>query len=452
MMRKNWSEKQSSSLAGKWFTFKSRGYNLLMINATQAENKIILEYILEKEGDIEIVKASVPPNYEIPSVVEVFPQGEQMQHEITQRYPISFFPRRPKHPDSSVIEWGPFHPLLPEPVKFRLGLKDEVIESTCIETGYNYRGLEESCAGRKAEEVLEMLERTSVMNGFCMGLAFVHALEKMHGVDVPEKARWLRMFLMEMTYLHASLHSLSHTAQSLGLAACSARIFKLIGLYCEAAALISEHPQFSGVLEAGGLSRDITIETLYTVNAIIQEMEEDLKDIRDQWEGTPSIARRLKKNGIVDDRSARLMTGRAVRAAGISKDFRKDSVLPWSKLSYTIPQAAGSNCFARVMLMMEDALLSLELIDQIAEDMPHGDVKSPCRMDGSGEAIVREPEAYGTLALLVRQDEGRLQELKIRSAAALNFPFLPQCLEGTEIHDLPLVISTFELDLSSMEK
>ena len=36
-----------------------------MINATQAENKIILEYILEKEGDIEIVKASVPPNYEI---------------------------------------------------------------------------------------------------------------------------------------------------------------------------------------------------------------------------------------------------------------------------------------------------------------------------------------------------------------------------------------------------
>ena len=121
MMRKSSREKQSSSLAGKCFTFKSRGYNLLMINATQAGNKIILEYILEKEGDIEIVKASVPPNYEIPSVVEVFPQGEQIQHEITQRYPISFFPRRPKHPGSSVIEWGSFHPLLPEPAKFRMG-------------------------------------------------------------------------------------------------------------------------------------------------------------------------------------------------------------------------------------------------------------------------------------------------------------------------------------------
>ena len=52
-----------------------------------------------------------------------------MQHEITQRYPISFSPKA-ETPDSSVIEWGPFHPLLPEPVKFRLGLKDEVIEST----------------------------------------------------------------------------------------------------------------------------------------------------------------------------------------------------------------------------------------------------------------------------------------------------------------------------------
>jgi Ni,Fe-hydrogenase III large subunit len=104
------------------------------------------------------------------------------------------------------------------------------------------------------------------------------------------------------------------------------------------------------------------------------------------------------------------------------------------------------------MLMFEDTLLSLDLLDQMAADLPKGSIKTDFRINGSGEVLVCEPEAFGGMAVRVRQKRARIQSIRIRNAAALNISFLPQSLKGMEINDLPLVVSTFELDLSAMEK
>jgi ech hydrogenase subunit E len=452
-MSKRLSDKQSAALQGKWFTYKAMGYTLLMMDASQDGNDISIEYLLQKEDRIESVKADVPCNSFIPSVTEVFPQGAQMQHEIASQLPISFQGKAAAGDSTGFpIEWGPFHPLLPQPVKVRLSMKDEIIQGAELETGYNYRGMEALCSGRKPEDVLELMERTSAINGFPFGFAFARAIEKIHGVQAPERAQWLRMFLMEMTFLHAGLQSLNQIAQSLGLLACSARLFRLSGLYQEAAVLICENPQFSGLLEIGGLNRDISRETLFAVNAVIQEMGKELQDIRNQWENTASIKKRLFGAGKAGREQALMMTGRLRRAAGFPEDLRGLSALPWHKLSYKLPAASGSDCFARAMLMIDDALLSLDLLDQMTVALPKGDIKTAFRTDGSGEALVCEPEAFGGMAICVRQEQGRLQAVRIRNAAALNISFLPLCLKGMEMNDLPLAISSFELDLSAMEK
>jgi len=453
MIRK-WSDKQSAALQEKWFTYKAMGYTLLMIDASQDGDRISVEYLLQKENRIESVKADVPCNSLLPSVTEVFPQGAYMQDEIARRFPISFQSKTAPGDEAGLpaIEWGPFHPLLPQPIKFRINMKDELIDGISIETGYNYRGMEALCGGRKPEDALEMMERTSELNGFPLGFAFTSAIEQIHGVQAPERAQWLRMFLMEMTFLHAGLQSLNHIAQSLGLLACSAKLFRLSGLYQEAAMLICESPQFSGLLEFGGLSRDISRETLFAVNAVVQEMEKELQDIRNQWVNTASVKKRLYGAGKISSDHAMMMTGRPRRAAGLPEDLRSMSALPWHMLSYKVPVASGSDCFARAILMIDDVLLSLDLIDQITVALPKGSIKTAFRTDSSGEALVCEPEACGGMAVRVRQEQGRLQTVRFRNAAALNISFLPLCLRGTEINDLPLVISSFEMDLSAMEK
>lgn len=454
-MSRKWTEKQSGALMGKWFNFKTMGYSLLLVNATQIDELVSIEYILEKQGRVEQVKVSVPVNSEIPSVTEVFPQGGWMQEEIAQRFPVRFQKQESEKASNngcSFIEWGPFHPMLPEPVKFGIWIRDEVIMDTHVETGFNFRGAEASLAGRKPEDALDLLERIPTTSNIPMGMAFIHAVEEIHGIEVSEKARWLRMMLMEMSFLSAALQSIHHTARSLGLAASDARIFRMIGIYREATALIGQHPQLSGLLGVGGLNHDISRNELYAVNAVLQELEKELKDLRDQWENTSAIAKRLKGTGKVEPKYARVMTGRLTRAAGYPEDTRKYSVLPWSKLDYTVPTGRGSNCFSRAVLMFKDALLSLDLINQIVENLPKGEVKVYSATEGSGRAIIREPEAFGGMAALVSLEAGRVDTIKIRNATAQNFPFLPKCLKGLEMTELPLFISGFDLDLSGMEK
>lgn len=454
-MSRNWSEKQSGALMGKWYSFRSTGYELLIINASDTGNSIVLEYIMEREGDIEKIEAKVPYDSTIPSISVVFPQGAQMQHEIAQRYPVRFNPGEPElqaAPGCSVMEWGPFHPLLPDPVLFRISMKDEVIDRVTVETGYHYRGVESLCTGRKVTDVMEMLERTSTVNGIPMSIAFLEAVEEINGIEIPEKARLVRMIINEFIFIGANLQSLNHTAQCLGLLADSAGVFNLTAMYQEAASLIGDHPRLLNLFEIGGLHRDISRDTFFTVNAILQDIEKGVSNILNKWANSPFIEKRLRATGKINENTARIMTGRLTRAAGQPEDTRKYSRLPYSGFSYNVPVAEGSNCFARIMLIAEDIRLSLSLIEHCIEKLQGGDIKAPGSIDGNGQVIVREPEAYGWMVMLVEQERGRISSIKIRNSTALNIPFLADCLSGTEITDLPLIVSSFDLDLPGMEK
>lgn len=456
-MSRSWSEKQGRTLIGKLSGYRTMDYKLIFINASYDDGFVKLRYILDRNGYIETVDADIPENSAVPSVEDVFPEGMQMQREIAETYPIRFVSREKdvdseQKQDEECFEWGPFHPLLPEPVFFRFSVKDDAVNKAYIETGYNYRGIEGLCIGEKVHNVLDMLERISSVNGFSAGLAFLHAVEAINEIMVPAKAGFLRLILNEMSFLRADLYSLSHITRCLGLMADNSEFFKLISLYNEAASLITADPQLKGILAPGGVNFDIGSETLLRMNVILQEMVHELSAIRDRWNNAHFISGRMKNIGEIDKNIARVMTGRAARSAGFDEDPRRFSLLPYHVLSYKVPKAGESNCFTRVMLMFEDALLSLSLIDQAVDIIPEGDVKIPDRLKNKGEMLIREPEAFGELIVHVGIDEGIVTDIKIRNSSSLNFSFLGQILKGTELNEVPLVIASLDFDFSGMEK
>ena len=111
-MSRTWSEKQSRTLMGKLYGYKSMDYKLLLIKAAYVEDFVRLKYILEKDGFIESVDADIPENSTIPSVTEVFPEGAQMQKEITGLYPVKFTSPdtrvnfEQEQNDNLLVEWG----------------------------------------------------------------------------------------------------------------------------------------------------------------------------------------------------------------------------------------------------------------------------------------------------------------------------------------------------------
>ena len=330
--------------------------------------------------------------------------------------------------------------------------KGDVIKKVYAETGYNYSGVEALCTGGKIPHVLDMLERISSVNGFSVGLAFLQAVEKIHDIIVPDKANYLRLILNEMSFLRANLYSLSHITKCLGLLSDNSAIFKLISLFNEATSLITDDPQLKGILTPGGINRDIENETLLQLNVILQEMVHGLSAIRQRWNDTQSIIERMSGIGKIDKSIARAMTGRAARSAGFAEDIRKLSSLPYHVLSYKIPMAYESNCFTRAMLMFDDSLLSLSLIDQAIEILPKGDVKGFNGIMSKGEVLIREPEAFGELVVYVSLDEGIVTDIKIRNSSSINFSFISHFLKEADLNEVPLVISSLDLDFSGMEK
>ena len=454
-MIRNWSEKQSTSLMRKLFGYKSLGFELLLIDASGLDNKVAINYLLEKEGQFESVDINVPENTIIPSVTLVFPYGGRMETDIELRFPVLFRRESVKTTDEegySLIDWGPFHPLLPEPFLFHLLMKDEIIKKASIETGYNYREVEKLCAGRKVWDIPDILERVSTASGISISLAFITGVEEINRIDVPQKAQWVRMIINEMSCVNANLYGLYNTAQCLGLYSDSIRISRLIGLYREAAGLICNHPLLFGVIRIGGISKDIPKDAFYAANAVLQEIESDLADIKKRWESTAAITKRLRSAGFIDRETAMMASGRLTRAAGNAVDSRKYSKMPYDALSYTTLVAEESNCFARTMLKFDDVTQSLRLIDRGIENMPKGEVKQEAEIKESGEALVREPGANGEVIVRVKLEQDTVSSIFFRNDTSVNISFLPGCLAGTELMDLPLIVSGFDLDLSGMEK
>lgn len=457
-MSSSFGEKQKRALAGTLYGYKSMDYRLLLMKGACEEDFVRLTYVLEKDGFIDSVDVDIPKNSIIPSVTGIFSEGAQMQKEIADSFPVKFYvpengeAGKKENSDDLIFELGPFHPLLQEPVFFSFSIRDDIVREVHAETGYNHRGVEALCIGEKVPHVLDMLERISSVNGFSIGLAFLHAVEKINDIAVPDKANYIRLVLNEMSFLRANLYRLSHITKCLGLLSDNSAIFRLITLFNEAASLIADDPQLKGILVPGGLNRDIDRETLLQVNVILQEMVHELSAIRDRWNAAPSIAERMSSVGKTGKNIARIMTGRATRSAGFAEDVRKLSRLPYYVLSYKTPVYSESSCFTRTMLIFDDSLLSLSLIDQAIEVLPKGDVKSFTGMRNKGELIVREPEAFGELVVYVSVDEGIVTDIKIRNSSSVNFSFISHILEGTELNELSLAISSLDLDFSGMEK
>lgn len=457
-MSRLFSKKQSGTLIGNLFGYKAMGFRLLLIKASYREGNVKLTYILEKDGYIEYINADVPENSSVPSVTAVFPEGARMQDEIEGAFPVSFTHQERdedivcEQEDVLTVEWGPFHPLLQEPVLFRFLTRNEIIDKVYIETGYNYRGVEALCIGEKIPYVLDMLERISAANGFAAGVAFLNAVEKINETAVPERAGFLRLILNEMSFLQANLNNLSHITKCFGLLPDNLAIYKLISLFNEAALLITDDPQFKGILVPGGISHDIPNDILLNVNIILQEMAGELTAIRNRWNSNRLIINKMNDTGRIDRSIAKVMTGRIARSAGFTEDIRRLSGLPYYKLSYKMPVTNDSNCFTRTMLLLDDSLLALSIIDQAVEIIPSGDIKTVNSAKNSGELIVREPDSSGELVLYASLDEGVVSDIKIRTSSSLRFSFLSELLKGTEVSDVPLVVSSLNIDFAGMEK
>jgi NADH-quinone oxidoreductase subunit D len=372
-----------------------------------------------------------------------------------------------------LVNLGPSHPAMHGTTRAVVELDGEKLASCKLDIGFLHRGFEKSCENVTWTQVFPYTDRLNYVSSIMNNVGFAMAVEKLCGLQVPERAQYLRVITSEIHRVCDHLTLVGALGMELGamtafLYAIEARdhLWDRLTELC-GARLTSNYARI------GGVARDVpegwvekTVETLDRVAQLRDEIDGLLSRNRIFLDRTRGVAKVSREDALELG-----FSGPCLRASGEPWDLRKASpYLVYDRLDFDIPVGSEGDNFDRFLIRIEEMKQSDKLLRQCFEQMAPGDlaVKDfryvlPPKpqvygsiegvmahfkliMEGiqvpAGEAYGYTEAANGELGFyLVSDGGGRPYKLGLRAPGWPMLAALPWMLQGSLLSDL---IPTFD--------
>jgi ech hydrogenase subunit E len=358
----------------------------------------------------------------------------------------------------TVIPMGPQHPVLPEPIVLDLVLQDERVVDAIPTIGYVHRGLEALVERVEFTEMGFVTERICGICSFMHGMGYCLALEDIMGVEIPERAQWLRLVWAEISRIQSHLLWLGLGADAFG--------FENLFMHCwrmrEAVLDIFEKTTGGRIIHSvnkiGGVRRDISDADLLGILARLEQLGTEFADTAKVFSTDPSIRHRLGGVGVLSPEDAFELgaVGPMARASGIAMDVRLNGLHGYHHLDIEPVIETAGDCLARVLVRVREVNQSIGLIRQLIEKMPKGDdLPIDVKVKGfpKGETFVTLEQPRGEVVYFVRANGTKfLDRFRARTPTFANIPAMIQLVKGCELADVPNIILTIDPCISCTER
>jgi NADH-quinone oxidoreductase subunit D len=281
--------------------------------------------------------------------------------------------------ETMLLNMGPQHPSTHGVLRLLLELDGEIVVNCVPDIGFLHTGVEKNMEAKTYEKAEVMTDRLDYLNPIGNNLVYCLAVEKLCELDVPPRAKAIRIILTELTRINSHLVWLG--TSGLDLAAMS------IFLYCmtEREKILDIFEMCSGqrmmttYLRPGGLWRDVPIEFEEAVGKFIDEFPDEIAKYHDLLDTNELFLDRTKGISIITKNEcvAWGITGPILRAAGMEYDIRK--AVPYSgyeQYEFDIPTRTEGDIYARYIVRLEEMAESLKIIRQALNKLPYGPVRS----------------------------------------------------------------------------
>jgi ech hydrogenase subunit E len=355
----------------------------------------------------------------------------------------------------TIIPFGPQHPVLPEPLHLKLVMQDEKIVEAIPSIGYVHRGLE------KLTEVKEFTQNTYIVERICGICSVMHALtycqgiEELMNIQVPDRARYLRVIWAEFHRIHSHLLWLGLLADAFGFES----LFMQAWRNREKVMDIMEETAGARVVIScntiGGTRRDMSREHLVKCRVVADDIEEDLKQIEKVFMNDYTVKHRLVGVGVLNkDDAYRLGTvGPMARASGIAQDLRTTGYAAYGELDFEPVVEIDGDCYARTSVRLKEVYQSLDLIRQAIAKIPEGEFAVPFKGNPNGEVISRVEQPRGEVLYYLRANGTKnLERLRVKTPTFANIPALLHMLPGSQLADVPVLILSIDPCISCTER
>ncbi|MPZ61316.1 MAG: NADH-quinone oxidoreductase subunit D [Propionibacteriales bacterium] len=365
-----------------------------------------------------------------------------------------------------VLNIGPQHPATHGVLRLRITLDGERIVGCEPIVGYMHRGVEKLFEVRDYRQIIVLANRHDWLSAFSSELGVVMAVERMLGMEVPERAVWARTLLAEMNRALNHLMFLGSYPIELGA------ITPIFYAFRERETLQQVMEEISGgrmhymFNRVGGLKEDLPAGWLDRASAAVAAVRRRVPQIEDLIFGNEIFLARTRGVGTISPEliSAYGVSGPIARASGVDFDLRRDEpYLAYPELAeegvLRVTTGEDGDCHSRFGMLLEQVSVSLDLADACIarlRSLPQGPInqrlpkilKAP---EGATYCWTENPLGINGY-YLVSRGEKTPWRLKLRSASFNNIAVLPEVLRGCVVADMIAILGSMFFVVGDIDK
>jgi ech hydrogenase subunit E len=352
------------------------------------------------------------------------------------------------------IPVGSQHISLLEPLHFKLTTENEKVVDVEANVGYVHRGIEDACTSQfKFKQVSFVVGRICGLCSISHTTAYSQVAEKLINVEIPLRAKYLRMLVIELDRIHSHLLCLSHVAENSGFEALFMKTMKDREFSMELLeAVTGNRVQFDYSI-VGGVARDLRAdlakEIITKLNAFKPRLEELMNVFQNNW----SLSLKNKGIGVATPELIKRLNavGPLARAAGVAIDVRNETedLLPWKQVGFELITETAGDVHARNLVRLREMYVSIKIIENILNGLPEGPIVTESKALPEGDAVVRLEAPRGELFYFARGNKTTtLERLKVKAPTFSNVAAFVEIFKGNEYASVPAIIASYDPCLS----
>jgi NADH-quinone oxidoreductase subunit D len=379
---------------------------------------------------------------------------------------------------------GPQHPATHGVLRIELEVDGETIVKARPVVGYLHTGIEKTMESKLYYKALPCTDRMDYLAPMMNNLGYCLAVEKLMGIEVPEKVKWARVMLAELTRIKSHLVWLGTHAIDLGAMSMIIYAFREREMIIDIYEACGGQRMMTSYFRIGGLANELPPDIDKLVRKFLKVMPERLIDYEKLLTHNPIFVQRTRGVAVISPENAInwSLSGPMLRGSGVKRDLRKDE--PYSgyeNFDFEIALGKNGDAYDRYLLRLEEIRQSLRIIEQALNGMPEG----PYRAHVSGvvlppkEDILHKMESLifhfkiitegfkaprgavyqgvespkGELGFYIASDgTNKPSRVRVRPPSFINLASLPALVEGGLVADVICAIGTVDIVLGEVDR
>ncbi|MBR2665445.1 nickel-dependent hydrogenase large subunit [Methanobrevibacter sp.] len=353
-----------------------------------------------------------------------------------------------KVPRSNIIEteipMGTVHPAALEPYRVRFFVEDEIVQEAEITIGVNHRGIERIMEGLPVEKANALTEKIC---GICSNSHIWNSCRTAEmglGIEIPERALYIRVIMGELERLHSHFLYLAHGCEVLSHETFSMRIFYMREIVMELLAMIGGNRVQYGCSVLGGVRPrcDLDEAKLLRLKNDMDALEEGLTGFVERFLADSILLSRITGIGVLPQKQAieLAVTGPTLRATGVARDLRT-TMFEYDEFDFNVVTQPDGDVKSNLVMRALESFESIKIIRQAIANIPEGKViNRDWEMFDTDmiESYIEVPR--GTLYHSYALESGRVRHCIIRTPSMANIGAMQYACIGDQITDAQLCI------------